>query len=142
MKLVEQQCVEKLLRDPEHFVTSWGKALNKTVFLLVPIFAFLTWRMYKKRMPFYVGHLYFALHLHAFIFFLMAAGAVLGLAGFDGASPIFGLAFVVYFVLALRRVFAASWLRTLVGGAVVLSVYLVLMLIGMGTVTIGTMCYL
>jgi hypothetical protein len=139
-----EQGVEKVLRDPEHFVAALGKALSKTVFLLVPIFAFLTWRMYRKNLSFYVGHLYFALHLHAFIFFLMAVSAALALAGppFDRASSIFGLVFLVYFYLALRRAFGATWLRTLAGGSAILAVYLFFNFLGIAALTIGTLYYL
>jgi hypothetical protein len=136
--------VTKAVQDPEHFVAALRKALSKTVFLLVPIFAFLTWRMFGKNLSFYVGHLYFALHLHAVIFILLSASAALGLAGppFDGAAPLFGVAFIAYFFLALRRTFAATWLRTLAGGSVVLAVYLLLNCVGIAALTMGTLYYL
>jgi hypothetical protein len=136
--------VLKAVQDPEHFAFALRKALSKTVFLLVPIFAFLTWRMFGKNLSFYVGHLYFALHLHAFIFILLSASAALSLAGspFDGAAPVFGIAFMVYFFLALHRAFAPTWLRTLAGGSVVLAVYLFLNCVGIAALTMGTLYYL
>ena len=136
--------VTKAMQDPEHFVAALRQALSKTVFLLVPIFAFLTWRMFGKNLSFYVGHLYFALHLHAFIFILLSASAALSIAGspFDSAGPVLGVAFTGYFFLALHRAFAATWLRTLAGGSVVLAVYLLLNCFGIAALTMGTLYYL
>jgi hypothetical protein len=56
---------KKVVHDPTLLQGAILKALSKSVFLLVPIFAWMTWRLFAKEQPFYVGHMYFALHFHA-----------------------------------------------------------------------------
>jgi Protein of unknown function (DUF3667) len=115
--------VRKGLHDPRHFRETIVGSLSKSSFILVPIFALVTWKLLAKEQPFYVGHLYFALHLHAFAFLLLAAITALALVPGPLAS-LAGSAFVpvtvVYFYAAIRRAFQSSWARTLVRGSLLL----------------------
>ena len=87
------------------------------MFLLVPLFALLTRLAYAYRGRNYAEHLVFALHVHAWIFFL---GALV--------SPLANLYFVsvpasVYIGLALGRVFGGTQLLALARYVAVLLVY-------------------
>jgi hypothetical protein len=77
--------------------------------VLVPIFALLLKLFYRRR--FYVEHLVFALHVNAFSFAAMLPWE------WRHSTPLYvicSLATFVYLALAMRRVFAESWKRTLV----------------------------
>ncbi len=68
--------VEKKLRkietSPEQFIKNLTNAFPKFVFLLVPLFAlFIQWLFRKHRLN-YPAYLYFALHLHAAYFMVLA----------------------------------------------------------------------
>lgn len=84
--------------------------LPRTMFVLMPMFGLLTWAFYRRQQPYYVPHLYFAIHLHAFVFCILATGVLLGMAGRPGkvvGMALFLTAFPYHFI-ALQRVFGGS----------------------------------
>lgn len=88
------------------------------IFLLLPVFAFLMKLLYVRRGWFYAEHLVFALHVHAFAFSVYSVIAVLiWLSGGAEWAAIFTLplTFVIpiYFVVAMKRVYAQGWIKTL-----------------------------
>jgi len=137
--------VRKGLHDPRHFQEAMVGALSKSSFVLVPIFALVTWKFFAKEQPFYVGHLYLALHLHAFAFLLLAAMTALALLPGPFAS-LAGSAFVpmvlVYFYVAIRRALQASWTTTLIRGSLVLVVCSALNVVVIGAFLAGSMLLL
>jgi hypothetical protein len=94
-------------------------ALPKAMFILLPAFAALTMLAWRRRLPRYPAHLYLALHLHSAWFGALAVltmveafvtpEVVLGLIGFAMFVYI-----VAYALLAARRIFGESWVRTVV----------------------------
>jgi hypothetical protein len=80
------------------------------VFLLVPFAAALLKVAYIRSRRYYAEHFVFALHLHAFVFLLLAARA---LATTPWLSRILMLWLLVYLVQSLRRVYGESAGRTL-----------------------------
>jgi len=103
--------------------------LPRLMFLLLPVFALLMKGVFVKRL--YFDHLIFSIHLHS------AAYVVLGL-----MLPLEELAnrhvalmllqvvvlayFLVYFVVAVRRVYRSTWLAVAAKSAVVLFSYMIL----------------
>lgn len=81
--------------------------LPRVMFGLMPIFGLLTWLFYRKQQPHYVAHLYYSIHFHAFVFFLLSLGVLLAFAGRigKGVGMAFFLAAFPHHFLALRRVF-------------------------------------
>ncbi|MET0593844.1 MAG: DUF3667 domain-containing protein, partial [Polyangiaceae bacterium] len=59
------QVARKVIHDPEHVQGALLKGLSRSFFVLLPIFAWVIWRLFAKEQPFYVAHVYFALHYHA-----------------------------------------------------------------------------
>ena len=97
----------------------------RAMFLLLPLFALLTWRFYKSAQPYYVPHLYYALHFHAFAFLVFAVAKACEFAGSVG-EPIGGilaLLVVPYHYLALRRVFGGSRAQVAWKGTATLLLY-------------------
>jgi hypothetical protein len=88
------------------------------VFVLLPFFALLTSIAWRGKQPRYPAHLYLALHLHAAWFGALAVMTIL--TGFTSSSAalstsgiLVGVYVVWYGLVALRRVFGESWLRTI-----------------------------
>jgi hypothetical protein len=95
------------------------------MFVLLPLFALVLKLLYVRQGRFYAEHMIFLLHTHAFVFAIFTillvrewlfgwAGAVLG---WTGLAPtivalLLGWA-LVYIYLAMRRVYAQGWLKTL-----------------------------
>jgi Protein of unknown function (DUF3667) len=81
--------------------------LPKMIFVFLPIAAVLFKLFWRER--YFVEHLIFSLHLHAYTF---AAGMLL----FPGWKPVTGVFLVwssVYSVLAFKRVYRDGWVKTL-----------------------------
>jgi hypothetical protein len=107
--------------------------LPRAVFVVMPVSAFLTMAFFRRRQPFYVAHLYYAVHVHSYAFLagsivllLSRAGPVVEMA----VMPVF-LSIFVYHFLALRRFFGESWPRTLWKGTVLTLMYLILVVAAM-----------
>jgi hypothetical protein len=84
--------------------------LPRVMFVLMPVFALLTWLFYRRQQPYYVPHLYYAIHFHAFVFCILAAGVLLALAGRAGkvVGMTLFLAVFPYHFIGLKRVFGGS----------------------------------
>jgi uncharacterized membrane protein len=104
----------------------------KVMFVLMPTFALLTWSFYRKAEPYYVPHLYYSIHFHAFTFLVFAIAEALSFGGriAEGAGAVLSFAVVPYHYIGLRRVFGGT--RTQVawkGTAILVSYALILGLI-------------
>ena len=117
--------------------------LPQVMFFLVPVFALLMQAAYWRSRRFYVEHLIFALHFHAFAYLVLTAHAPLdeALRGalFRGErdawtgvvlalSFLIEIAVFVYLTVAMRRVYAQSWGITVVKMLAVFGVYIFLVL--------------
>lgn len=93
--------------------------LPTVIFLLLPVFALLLKVLYVRRGWYYAEHLVFALHVHAFVFVVFTIAALLwwisGGAAWTGAvTSVLGLLIPIYFLVAMKRVYAQGWIKTLV----------------------------
>jgi hypothetical protein len=102
----------RALADPDALDREIDAAFANTMFLLLPLFALLTWLVWRRARRRYPAHLYLALHLHAALFGALALSTMIA-----AFWPPFGLVFLLYAAwyvpVALHRVFADSWPRTL-----------------------------
>jgi hypothetical protein len=82
----------------------------RLMFVLMPLFALITWGFYRASQPHYVAHLYYSLHFHAFVFLLLFVADVLALGRTPGsiAGGIVKLSVIPYHYIAIRRVFGGS----------------------------------
>jgi hypothetical protein len=122
---------DRLIRAAENNV-QLNRAINsafpKAMFVLLPLFAFLTYIAWKRKLQRYPAHLYVALHLHAVWFGALAIATVATIfVRSDSVARLFALAAAVYVfwyvLVALHRVFGDSWVRTIAKGAAVGIVY-------------------
>lgn len=106
-----------------------GKAiaqnLPRTMFVLMPAFGLLTWLFYRRQQPYYIAHLYYSIHFHAFTFLVLSVSMLLGL--IPQAGKILGgfgfLATVPYHYIGLRRVFGGSRAVTFAKGTAIAVLY-------------------
>jgi hypothetical protein len=104
------------------------KQLPRLMFALMPAFGVLTLVFYRRQQPYYVPHLYYAVHLHAFVFLLLSVVAALGFTGRFGKSvgALLFLTLIPYYYLALRRFFGESWSKTAWKGTAIGVAYLLI----------------
>jgi hypothetical protein len=82
--------------------------MPNAVFLLLPVFTFLLYLLYRKSGRFFAEHLIFTLHVHAFAFVVLTLELILP----DWMEIIVPVWILVYLYLALRRVYQESHRRT------------------------------
>jgi hypothetical protein len=128
-----KQAIRRATADPEAFIRGVSSRAPKAAFVLVPVFGLLTMATFRRRVRFFVPHLYFALHFHSFVF--LALIAVLAL-GKWVAEPLAALLVLVlpaaYLIAAARRTFETSWGEALWKSLLVATTYCVVLA---GTIT-------
>jgi hypothetical protein len=126
--------------------TSYGRALlsnqPRMMFVLLPLYAAILAIFWRRRT--YPEHLYFALHLHSFVFLALLAGMLARLLPI-GTGPLIALRVaigawvVVYSVLALRQAYGDSMGKTIAKSLGVGFFYLVAFALAMWSLILLTL---
>jgi len=102
------------------------------LFVLLPIFAGILALFYRGRK--YPEHLYFAIHLHAFIFLALSVSELLKFTQsallVGGVSLIVSIWIPIYATLAFRRVYGGSLARTVVKELAIGTIYALVVAVG------------
>jgi hypothetical protein len=110
-----QPFLKRAVEDPAGFKRGLLETMPRTLFVLLPIFAGIVALFYHGRK--FPEHLYFAIHLHAFIFLALAMTQLLKFTRVPALAAVGGVAaFIwipVYATLAFRRVYGGSVRKTL-----------------------------
>jgi hypothetical protein len=115
-------------RQVEEIASSLEHNIPRVMFLLMPAFALLTFVFFRRQQPYYVPHLYYSVHFHAFLFLLLSVVALLGFAGQVGKylGSLLFFAAIPWHYAALRRVFGQPWKTTLWKGTAIGVLYVLL----------------
>ncbi len=95
------------------------------LFMLLPLFALLTKLLYVNRGYYYGEHVVYALHIHAFTFFVLLLFALVP--GWLGAVVFITAA--VYYLVALQRFFGGRWPMTFIRYMIIGVVYPLLLVL-------------
>lgn len=113
-QLFVHQFRKVLHKDIDVFLPYLIKNLSIMMFLLLPVFAFFLYVLFRKREPYYISHVIHALHLHAFSFLILIL--VVGLELMVDASSWFGWGafwlITLYAFLSIKKVYQQRWLKT------------------------------
>ena len=124
---VLQPLLRRGVDDPGGLKRRLLEAMPKVLFALLPVFAGIVALFYRGRK--YPEHLYFAIHLHAFIFLALAMTELLKFThvpAIAAAGGVVGTICVpVYATLAFRRVYGGSLVRTIAKELGIGAIYLV-----------------
>lgn len=129
--------------DEEMWNSFFDVYLPRVFFVLLPLFALITKLLFRKLRMNYVGHLVFALHFHAFVFIVLMAYKVLSrIFAANALSTVnagllsaFIFWFLLYLLLAVKRVFAFKWGGTIVRFFILLVLYSALVLVALMAIT-------
>lgn len=95
------------------FLHAYIKHVSILVFVLMPIFALLLKLLYIRGKRLYIEHLIFSVHFHAFVFVVFIFMVLLySLTNGSEWSLLPCLVIPVYGLLALRKVYENTWLKT------------------------------
>jgi hypothetical protein len=112
------------------------KSSSYTIFVLMPIFAFLLMFFYRKRNYYYSEFLVFSIYFHTFIFSIFSILIILhGLTDFtfDDIINFLLLGMMIYLGLSLKRVFEDSIPKTILKTVLLSVIYSVLLLSSVAT---------
>jgi hypothetical protein len=119
--------LRRVVSDPGGFKHGLTETLPKALFVLLPVFAGIVALFYRHRK--YPEHLYFAIHLHAFIFVALCFTVIAKFPGWAPLAVVAGLAAVVwipvYATRAFRQVYGGSLASTLIKEAGIAVIYAV-----------------
>ena len=87
--------------------------MPRVMFMLIPVFAFLLKIFYRKSGKYYVHHLVFSLHFQSFLFLLLFLLLPLSNAFENLTDKIVIIAAPVYLFMSMRRVYAETFMSTL-----------------------------
>jgi hypothetical protein len=119
--------LRRAIEDPGGFQGGILRALPRALFALLPLFAGILALFYRGRH--YPEHLYFALHLHAFVFLALSISQLTKLTGSLSLMTVVGVAVLLwilaYAILSLRRVYGGTLARTLFKGVGIATLYMI-----------------
>jgi hypothetical protein len=106
--------LRRAVLDPAGFRRDLLEAMPRMLFALLPVFALIIAAFYRGRK--YPAHLYFAIHLHAFVFLALAVAATARFTRLAPLSITVGILALVsvpiYATFAFRRTYGDSFVRT------------------------------
>jgi hypothetical protein len=112
---VLQPLLRRAIEDPRGLKQRLVETMPRMLFVLLPIFAGILALFYRGRN--YPEHLYFAIHLHAFIFLALIVGQLAKytrLPILAACASLVALIWIpIYATMAFRRVYGGSLGRTL-----------------------------
>jgi hypothetical protein len=97
----------------EEFMHKLHKGISGSMFVLMPVFAFMLWLFYWRKKTFYSEHLIFSLHFHTLMFIIFSLWFLLNLVNLH-IGLLFLAAILVYLLLSLKSVYTQGWVRTTV----------------------------
>jgi hypothetical protein len=119
--------LRRAVADPAALRRDVYKTMPRVLFVLLPAFAAIVGLFYPGRR--YPEHLYFAIHLHAFVFLAIAAAELMNFTRSRMLVEIVGIAAAisipVYATLAFRDVYGGSLVRTLLKELGIATIYAV-----------------
>jgi hypothetical protein len=125
------------VRNPRVLNHAITGSITTFVLLATPVMALLLKLFYIRRKKFLAEHVYFALHVHTFFFAALLVCILLvwasrgWLGGWNMLLALW-LAYSLYFLIALRRVYTQGWGKTFVKSMLVTGFYLIT-LVAIGT---------
>jgi hypothetical protein len=137
---------QRLQQNPGIVREKLGAWWPTVMFVLVPFFALMVWMVHARRSRFYLPHLYFAIHAHAFVFFLLLVVSLtrttvpLITGGFrlPGGWVTIGtmLAILGYLTASLRRVYGGGWPGATLRALLLLLLHMVAMLVALAVIAV------
>ncbi len=136
MKATQNKTSEEVMRD---FVESFKKNIPKSLFVYMPLFAFILWLFHNKKKWYYFDHGIFTLHYFSFMLliillysltteFLYLFGRNIFTETVDFIlSLVFPIWFIIYFYKANRRLYQESKITSFVKSSFLLIVNTILM---------------
>lgn len=116
-KILIHQFRKVLQKDVDIFLPYLAKNFSLLMFLLLPIFAFYLYILFRRKEKFYISHAIHALHLHSFSFLILSLLMLYELLNTTliDAKSVYFTAFMLvtlYAFFSIKKVYRQSWGKT------------------------------
>ncbi|MGF1543493.1 MAG: DUF3667 domain-containing protein [Parvularculaceae bacterium] len=126
--------VSDAIRNPDQFNAAFNNWLPRVLFFMTPVLALLLALFIRGRDALLFDHMVLSLYSHAAAFVIVGAGVVAGQFGAPIAGPAASVALVAYFIVAVRRAYGRSWLKTIPSSLIVALIYVTILLAIVATI--------
>ncbi|MBX2979168.1 MAG: DUF3667 domain-containing protein [Flavobacteriales bacterium] len=116
------------LQGIEQMMATVVQNISYLLFLLMPLMGVLFWLFFRRRRPWYIDHLFMAIHLHCFLFLLLALLNAVDILTAKGISLLSLPIMLVYVPMATKRVYGMRWPATITRSLVILLLQFMLVL--------------
>lgn len=133
--------IKKIQDYPELYINKLYQYTSWSLFLFMPIFAFLLWISFYKTRKLFIGHLIFSLNIHSFIFtiLIIIMGVESIFKNFSTGWIAYSLFLIpVYQIIGARRLYQRKWSTTFFKLTLVSFMYSIVWLIGLISLAIIT----
>lgn len=125
-RFISRKFYAMYLTDGKNFGELMFSTVQKLVFIMAPIMAFILLIIYYRKKIFYMQHLIFAFHFHAFVFFMLLLDeSLLHLLG-NWTSTIVTISILVYLYIAIKKVYEQNWMKSFLKFTVLFIGYILL----------------
>lgn len=118
---------------------------SKMMFFLMPVFAFLLWLFFRKKLPYYTQHLVFSIHFHTAMFIVLIIYALISFF-IKSNSPIASfipmLVSFFYLTASIKNVFSLRWGRATANALGIGLIYGLILLFSASIVAVISIFYL
>ena len=139
---LEQSCLRALSNDRRAITEAMQNLLPKVMFAVLPLVALVQFWIFRRQRQLYLENLVFVLHFQTFYYLASAVALLLaaGIGALIGSAARIGELFefaiyvwsIVYVFIALRRVYRAGVLKTVLGLAALAVAYVIFYALGVG----------
>ncbi len=127
---LQRKILQKLAQQEDNIKqinTAVVKRLPQLLFLLMPVFALLLKLLYRRSAQFYLSHLIFSIHFHAFVFLVLIVRLLIYIVSDSKLSAVLLVLIPIYLFLSLKRVHSESlWMRLIKSFVLLLTYFLIL----------------
>ncbi len=124
-KIMLRQAI-KMVKDNSSWLSFMLGKVPIMLLFMMPFLALFLKILYYRRKRFFVEHLFFSFHLHAFVFFLGTFLILVGIYLPGNLTLIIGLSIFVYLFVAMKKVYGQSFFKTLIKYLLLLFFYALL----------------
>lgn len=108
------------LRGIEQMLATIVQNISYLLFLLMPLMGVLFWLFFRRWRPWYIDHLFMAIHLHCFFFLLLTLLNAVDILTATGISLLSLPIMLVYVPMATKRVYGMRWPATITRSLLIL----------------------
>jgi hypothetical protein len=125
-RYISKKLFAMYLSEGKNFGDLMFRSVQKLVFIMAPIMAFILMLIYFRKKIFYMQHLIFSFHFHAFVFLIFFLFDIFLLLLDDFGGILVILSMLLYLLIAIKKVYLQGWMRSILNFGLLFLGYILL----------------